>query len=192
MSTPVFSVCQGIPSLPDIILHACELCHGRRIGRRVGGHQKEVRAKRLLRRELQNLCPQFDDLHWAIGPVIHPTDDEIALIGVMAMFLEIRGSVLEFDSRLGPEVLPRIEEILAFAIGEALLDRLDIEAKLPTDHCEDEDHALFVDGGVTQASEIYGFTVETEIAIAICFVERLVCPCCSARFLSISMICSSL
>jgi hypothetical protein len=92
-----------------------------------------------------------------LGPIVPPTDDDIATVSRMFMVEKIDTFVLEFN----PHPLPftDLKLPLAFAIRKAVLNGLDKEAKLAGNHAEEKDYTLLVHGLMPQAPEIYRIAV---------------------------------
>ena len=98
--------------------------------------------------------PQLNDLQGALGPVMLPADDDVASCGVVAMIAEVTAPVFELDSNVLPALLTLVDATLGFTVWIGRVNRLDDKAQLITDHPEEEDHTLFVDGRMPKATEV--------------------------------------
>src|SRR5262249_53332690 len=98
--------------------------------------------------------PQLDDLKRALRPVMLPADNHVAASRIMAMLAKVAAVKLELDPHPLPTILPGIDAALVLAIRVPCLYRLDDQAQLGADHPEEIHHALLVDRGMPEPTEI--------------------------------------
>ena len=91
----------------------------------------------------------------AFRPVVNPTHDDVAAIRWMAVVAEFAAFVFELDA----DALPRgwADAAAGFAIGEAGVKGLDLEAEARGQQGEYADDAHFVERGVAHGAEAEGF-----------------------------------
>lgn len=97
------------------------------------------------------------DVRRCVGPVVAPTDDNVAAGGRVAVVAEVAAFKFKFDVDALPAL--RSDLALGFAVGKAGLHGFDDIAELFGDHAEEEHNALFVDGLVAEAAEVHGLAV---------------------------------
>ena len=94
----------------------------------------------------------------AVGPVVAPADDDVAAGEGVAVVAEIAALKFKFEVDALPAL--RSDLALGFAVREGRLHGFDGVAEFLGDHAEEQHNALFVDGLVTEATEIHGLAVE--------------------------------
>src|SRR5437870_4857258 len=99
-------------------------------------------AFRGLRQPLK-LRLQFQHFDRTSRPIVFPTNDQVALVGVMTVCPERSRPELELDPQTLPN--PRSDLPLRLAVGKTLPHDLDHVAKLATHHAKEKNHALFID-----------------------------------------------
>lgn len=100
----------------------------------------------------------YFQIPWAVGPVVFPTDYDIAAFGIMPVVAEVAALKLEFD---GDGLPPAGADAPAgFAIGVGGAEGFDVEAEVPGEFSEEEDDAGFVHGGVADALQVERFAVD--------------------------------
>jgi hypothetical protein len=78
----------------------------------------------------------------------------------MTVLTKVAGLILELDTNTLPHSCRSANPALRLAVGETRLDDFDNVAKLATDHAEEKDDSLFVDGRMLQTSKVDEVSVE--------------------------------
>jgi len=114
----------------------------------------------LLGRQLQDFLSQFDDIDRAIWPVILPADNEVALVGVVAVLAKVGCSKFKLDPCLRPQVSLAVVKVLAFAVWKSNLHGLDVKTQLTTDHAEQIHDSLLIDRSMAESAKINWLSIK--------------------------------
>jgi hypothetical protein len=106
------------------------------------------------RRKSRDNATQFNDFEmgWSFGPVVPPTDYDIATVRRVAVVPKVTAFEFEFDSDTLP--FPCVNLPFRLAIRESGLNSLNEVSEFAGDHAKEEHDAVFVYWFVTKAPEV--------------------------------------
>jgi len=87
---------------------------------------------------------QLDDFNRAFGPVVLPTDYDIATVWIVPMLFEVPAQEFKLDAYFLPTLTLSIDTPFRLAIWICRMDCLDNKPKLITKHAKKEDYSLFI------------------------------------------------